>query len=50
MTEESRLVIENCVFGDDEAGRVASALVINNANYHGNTETALKLQALLQGY
>ena len=46
MTEESRLVIENFVFGDDEAERLASALVRKNVTIMGITETALRLQAL----
>ena len=50
MTVESRHVIEQCMFGNNEAERLAAALVRNNANYHRISETALeKLQALQQG-
>jgi hypothetical protein len=50
LTEESRLNIEQAVSSDDEAERLAAVMVRNNANYHGNSDTALAmLEALRQG-
>lgn len=50
LTEESRLIIEQEVSGDDEAARFAAGIVRNNANYHGNSGIALMmLESLRQG-
>jgi predicted nucleotidyltransferase len=50
VTEESRLIIEQAVSGDDEAEKFAVAMVRSNANYHGNSDMALAMvEALRQG-
>jgi predicted nucleotidyltransferase len=50
LSEESRAVIEQVVSAEDEVARFAAAMVRNNANYQGNSDTALAmLKALRQG-
>lgn len=50
LTEESRLIVEQAVSGDNEAETFAAGMVRNKANYHGNSDTALAmLEALRQG-
>ncbi|HEY6807074.1 MAG TPA: nucleotidyl transferase AbiEii/AbiGii toxin family protein [Pyrinomonadaceae bacterium] len=50
LSKESRTVIEQVLFAENEAERFAAVMVRNNANYHGDSDMALAmLEALEQG-